>query len=115
MCDVIKPKSIKQTDGIRALELEEQQKLTDYLNIKSSMNKAPLSEIKEKKWFWGGIGMQLGVGYSIAFLVFFFGTLFTTANFGSIWMPVVGWIVTLGFIGILIFLIIKKQRQFKTV
>ena len=73
------------------------------------------SEIKEKKWFWGGIGMQLGVGYSIAFLVFFFGTLFTTANFGSIWMPVVGWIVTLGFIGILIFLIIKKQRQFKTV
>jgi ferrous iron transport protein B len=73
------------------------------------------SEIKENKWFWGGIGMQLGVGYSIAFLVFFFGTLFTTANFGSIWMPVVGWIITLGFIGILIFLIIKKQRQFKTV
>ena len=72
------------------------------------------SEIKEKKWFWGGIGMQLGVGYSIAFLVFFFGTLFTTANFGSIWMPVVGWIITLGFIGILTFLIIKKQRQFKT-
>lgn len=31
MCDVIKPKSIKQTDGIRALELEEQQKLTNYL------------------------------------------------------------------------------------
>ena len=72
------------------------------------------SEIKEKKWFWGGIGMQLGVGYSIAFLVFFFGTLFTTADFGSIWMPIVGWVVTLGFIGILIFLINKKQKQFKT-
>ncbi len=27
---------------------KEQQKITDYLNIKSSMNKAPLSEIKEK-------------------------------------------------------------------
>ena len=73
------------------------------------------AEIKDKKWFWGGIGMQLGVGYSIAFLVFFFGTLFTTADFGSIWMPIVGWVVTLGFIGILIFLITKKQKQFKTV
>ena len=31
MLGVIKPKSIKQTDGIRALELEEQQKLTNYL------------------------------------------------------------------------------------
>ena len=72
------------------------------------------AEIKDKKWFWGGIGMQLGVGYSIAFLVFFFGTLFTTADFGSIWMPIVGWVVTLGFIGILIFLITKKQKQFKT-
>ena len=72
------------------------------------------AEIKDKKWFWGGIGMQLGVGYSIAFLVFFFGTLFTTADFGSIWMPIIGWVVTLGFIGILIFLITKKQKQFKT-
>lgn len=72
------------------------------------------SEIKEKKWFWAGIGMQLGVGYSVAFLVFFFGTLFTGANFGALWMPIVGWVITLGFIAILIFSIIKKQKQFKT-
>ena len=36
------------SDSLPSEYTKEQQKLTDYLNIKSSMNKAPLSEIKEK-------------------------------------------------------------------
>ncbi|MBQ3298548.1 MAG: alpha/beta hydrolase [Bacilli bacterium] len=36
------------SDPLPSEYTKEQQKLTDYLNIKSSMNKAPLSEIKEK-------------------------------------------------------------------
>lgn len=36
------------SDALPSEYAKEQQKLTDYLNIKSSMNKAPLSEIKEK-------------------------------------------------------------------
>ena len=36
------------SDPLPSKYTKEQQKLTDYLNIKSSMNKAPLSEIKEK-------------------------------------------------------------------
>ena len=39
------------------------------------------SEIKSKKWLFAGIGLQLAVGYVIAFLVFFFGTLFTGASY----------------------------------
>lgn len=70
------------------------------------------SEIKEKKWFWGGIGLQLGIGYSVAFLVFFFGTLFTSSNFGSIWMPIVGWVITLVFVGIIIYLIRKNNLKY---
>ena len=71
------------------------------------------SEIKSKKWLWAGIGLQFGVGYTVAFLVFFFGTLFTTGDFGSPWMPIVGWLVVLAFAFILTILIIKKNKQIK--
>ena len=72
------------------------------------------SEIKDKKWFWGGIGLQFAVGYTVAFLVFFFGTLFTTANFGSIWMPIVGWAIVLICAAVITYLIIKKKKEVKT-
>lgn len=71
------------------------------------------SEIKSKKWLFGGIGFQFGMGYSIAFLVAFFGNLFTKSSFGSIWMPILGFAVTLLFAGILTFLIIKQQKETK--
>ncbi len=71
------------------------------------------SEIKSRKWLWAGIGLQLAVGYVVAFLVFFFGTLFTTRNFGSIWMPIVGWIITCAIIALFTFMIIRKQKQLK--
>ena len=41
------------------------------------------AEIKDKKWLWGGIGLQLGVGYTLAFLVYQAGTLITTGTLGS--------------------------------
>jgi ferrous iron transport protein B len=71
------------------------------------------SEIKSKKWLFGGVGFQFGMGYSISFLVAFFGNLFTKASFSSIWMPILGWAVTLLFAGILTFLIIKNNRSLK--
>ena len=71
------------------------------------------SEIKSKKWLFGGIGFQFGVGYTIAFLVAFFGNIFTKTSFNSIWMPIIGWSITLLFAGILTFLIIKKQKEYK--
>lgn len=71
------------------------------------------SEIKNRKWFWGGIGLQFATGYVVSFLVFFFGTLFTKGSLGEPWMPIVGWIITLLIVGILVFLILKKQRELK--
>lgn len=32
------------------------------------------AEIKSAKWFWGGIGLQLGIGYAVAYLVYTLGT-----------------------------------------
>ena len=71
------------------------------------------SEIKSKKWLFAGIGLQFGMGYSVAFLVYFFGTLFTGANFGPAWTTILGWAVVIGFTALLTFLIIRKQKKFK--
>ena len=71
------------------------------------------SEIKSKKWLFGGIGLQLGVGYTIGFLVYFFGTLFTGGKFGEAWMPILGWSVVAVFAAILTVLIIKKENEIK--
>ena len=71
------------------------------------------SEIKSKKWLWAGIGLQFSVGYSLGFLVFFFGSLFTGAGFGSVWMPIVGWVVVGLIVALYTFLIIKKGKELK--
>ena len=71
------------------------------------------AEIKSKKWLFAGIGLQFGVGYSVGFLVYFFGTLFTGAEFGSAWMPILGWAIVAIFAAVLTILIIKKNRQLK--
>ncbi len=71
------------------------------------------AEIKSKKWLFAGIGLQLGVGYSVGFLVFFFGALFTTREFGSLWMPILGWAIVGLFAAILAVLIIRKNKQIK--
>ena len=44
---------------------------------------------------------------------YFFGTLFTTQNFGSAWMPVVGWAIVALFAAILTTLVIRKNKQLK--
>ena len=37
------------------------------------------AEMKSAKWLWGGIGLQLAVGYTVAYLVYTIGTLITNA------------------------------------
>ena len=45
------------------------------------------SEMKSRGWLWGAIGLQLGTGYTIAFLVNQFGTLFTEGHFAAGFVP----------------------------
>ena len=71
------------------------------------------SEIKSKKWLWAGIGLQFSVGYTIGFLVFFFGTLFTNGSFGAVWMPIVGWAIVLVIAAIFTAMIIRANKQVK--
>lgn len=72
------------------------------------------SEIKSKKWLFGGIGLQFSVGYTIGFLVFFFGALFT-GILGSVdlWMIILGWGIVLIIVTIITLLIIRKNKELK--
>ncbi len=71
------------------------------------------AEMKDRKWFWAGIGLQLSVGYSLGFLVFFFGTLLGGGRFEAIWMPVVGWMIVALITLIITTLIAKRNRELK--
>ena len=72
------------------------------------------SEIKSRKWLFGGIGLQFSVGYTIGFLVFFFGALFT-GILGSVdlWMIILGWGIVLIIVTIITLLIIRKNKELK--
>ena len=67
------------------------------------------AEIKDKRWFWAGIGMQLSIGYAVAFLIYFVGTLLTGGVFGEIWMPILGWAILLGIVAVYTILILKNR------
>ena len=72
------------------------------------------AELKSKKWFLGAIGLQLSVGYSIGFIVNFFGTVFSSkASFGGIWMPILGWCIVGAAAGTITFIIVRNQKRFK--
>ncbi len=54
------------------------------------------AEMKSKKWLFAGIGFQLAMGYTVGFLVNFFGTLITGAGFGDAWIYIFGWCMVIG-------------------
>ena len=67
------------------------------------------SEIKSKKWLAGGIGLQLGTGYVVAFLVYQFGTLITTGSLGTAFVP--GLIAVVVMAAYVVYLIRKVDRE----
>jgi ferrous iron transport protein B len=71
------------------------------------------SELKSKKWLFAGIGLQLAVGYSVGFLVNFFGTVFMGKKFDFLWMPIVGWCIVLAIAVIITYLVIKRRNSMK--
>jgi len=69
------------------------------------------SEIKQKKWLWGGICLQLGVGYTIGFLVYQIGTLITTGAFGAGFLG--GLIAVAVMVAIVIYLCVNSDKKVK--
>ena len=71
------------------------------------------SEIKQKKWLWGGIGLQLCVGYTVGYLVYTVGTLITAPETLSVGAAIGGGCFVLAFAAVLIVLCVRAERQTK--
>ena len=70
------------------------------------------SEMGDAKWFWGGVALQFGTGYTVAFLVYQIGTIVTTGAFGAGFVP--GLIAVLAMVAVLIFVIQKNNKALAT-
>ena len=69
------------------------------------------SEMQSKKWLWGGIALQLGTGYVVAFLVYQIGTLITTGGLGNGFVP--GLLAVILMVAVVAGIIQKTNTQFK--
>jgi len=69
------------------------------------------SEMKSAKWLWGGIALQLGVGYTVAYLVYQLGTLITEGTVGTGFVP--GLVAVLAMAAIVVALIRNSDRKLK--
>ena len=72
---------------------------------------AMASEIKSGKWMLGGIALQFGVGYTVAFFVFQIGTFITTGNVGAGFLP--GLLAVVVMISIVVYLCINADKKAK--
>ena len=71
------------------------------------------AEIKDKKWFWGGIALQLATGYSLAYLVYTIGTLIVAADTLNIGAAIGGGCFVAAFAAVLTWLCLRADRQVK--
>ena len=69
------------------------------------------SEMKSRSWLFGAIGLQLGTGYTVAFLICQFGTLFTEGHFGTGFIP--GLIAVICMVAAVIFIGTKTRAHFE--
>jgi len=69
------------------------------------------AEMKSAKWLWGGIALQLGVGYTIGYLVYQIGTLITTGAFGAGFLP--GLIAVIAMAIVVMYLCTSSEKKLK--
>ena len=72
------------------------------------------AEITGRKWFWGGIGLQLGTGYTVGYLVYTVGTLIVEPAALSVGGVIGGGLFVLAFAGYLAYLCAVGDKTVKT-
>ena len=72
------------------------------------------AEMKSAKWLWGGIGLQLGVGYTVSYLVYTIGTLITDPASLNIGAAIGGLIIVAAIVAIVVGLITSTNKKLKT-
>ena len=71
------------------------------------------AEMKSRKWFWGGIGFQLAIGYTVSYLIYTVGTLLTAPASLNILGAVAGLVAVLAMAGIIVYIILKANGRIK--
>lgn len=66
------------------------------------------AEMENRKWLWGGIGFQFGMGYLVAFVTYQVGTLITTGALGQGF--VFGAVVCCAIIAALVYAVHKGEK-----
>ncbi len=69
------------------------------------------AEMKSAKWVWGGIGLQLGVGYTVGYLVYTIGTLITAPASLHVGAAIAGLAAVLIFAGVVVGLIHNTNKK----
>ena len=72
------------------------------------------AEISQKKWFWGGIALQLATGYTVGYLVYTVGTLITAPATLNIGAAIGGGIFVVLFAAVLVVLCVRADKKLKT-
>ena len=67
------------------------------------------SEINDRKWFWGGVGLQFATGYVVAYLVYQIGTLITEGTLGSGFLP--GLIAVAAIVAFIAYLVKNSDKK----
>ena len=71
------------------------------------------AEISDKKWFWGGLALQLSVGYTLAYLVYTIGTLIVAPASLAVIPAVGGGIFVVLFAAVLVVLCTRAKAGAK--
>ncbi len=72
------------------------------------------SEMKSAKWVWGGIALQLGVGYTVSYLVYTIGTLITAPAALNAGAAIGGLLAVAAIVVVIVMLINNANRKLKT-
>ncbi len=69
------------------------------------------AEMKSAKWLWGGIGLQLGVGYTVAYLVYTIGTLITAPAALNVGAAIAGGVAVAVMVMIVVMIIHNTNKK----
>ena len=70
------------------------------------------AEMKSAKWLWGGIGLQLAVGYTVSYLVYTIGTLVVGGTLNMV-AAIGGLVAILAMIAFIIGIIANTRKKMK--
>ena len=71
------------------------------------------AEMKSTKWVFAGIGLQLAVGYTVAYLTYTLGTLFSAPATLNVGAAIAGLVFVLAVVAFVVYLILRNRNSMK--